>query len=171
MRKLWTPIRRPEEEKIIKNNFDEEKKEDFEKSLPCGFIEDNRKKRNPFFEIKESTLIEQKEQKEVQKILALEMRDKCRAEIDEYVDCTVGRLWTVLKCKELMKNMRACLKKYENLEYVKFREKQIMEERKKNGTSIMRSDERAKYNRFINPDKDQGWVPGKEISKRSEEFS
>lgn len=171
MRKLWTPIRRPEEEKIIKNNFDEEKKEDFENSLPCGFIEENRKKRNSFFEIKESTLVEQKEHKEVQKILAHEMRDKCRAEIDEYVDCTVGRLWTVLKCKELMKKMRACLKKYENLEYVKFREKQIMEERKKNGTSIMRSDERAKYNRFINPDNGRGWVPVKEINKRSEEFS
>lgn len=33
--------------------------------------------------------------------------------------------------------------------YIKYRENQIMEERKKNGTSLYRSNERAKYNRFI----------------------
>ncbi|CRG93247.1 conserved Plasmodium protein, unknown function [Plasmodium gallinaceum] len=161
MRKIWTPIRRSEDQKIIKNNYDEEEKENFEKSLPKDFIENNRKNRNPYFEIKESTLIEQKEKKEAQKILALELRDKCRAEIDEYVECSVGRLWTILKCKDLMVKMRKCLKKYENLEYVKFREKQILEERKKNGTSLLRSDERARYNRFVYTDKEKGWIPEK----------
>ncbi|ETW31402.1 hypothetical protein PFFCH_01209 [Plasmodium falciparum FCH/4] len=57
MRKIWTPIRRTEEQKIIKNNYDEEKKEEFEKSLPKDFIENNRNKRIPYFEIKESTRI------------------------------------------------------------------------------------------------------------------
>ncbi|SBS81814.1 conserved Plasmodium protein, unknown function, partial [Plasmodium malariae] len=116
MRKIWTPIRRPEDQKEIKNNYDDEKKENFEKSLPKDFIENNRNNRIPYFEIKESTLVEQKEKKEVQKILALELRDKCRAEIDEYVECSVGRLWTILKCKDLMIKMRKCLEKYENLE-------------------------------------------------------
>ncbi|SOV13154.1 conserved Plasmodium protein, unknown function [Plasmodium sp. DRC-Itaito] len=161
MRKIWTPIRRTEEQKIIKNNYDEEKKEEFEKSLPKDFIENNRNKRIPYFEIKESTLIEQKEKKEAQKILALELRNKCRAEIDEFVECSVGRMWTILKCKDLMISMRKCLKKYENLEYVKFREKQIIEERKKNGTSLYRSDERARYNRFVYTDNEKGWIPEK----------
>ncbi|VWU50533.1 conserved protein, unknown function [Hepatocystis sp. ex Piliocolobus tephrosceles] len=149
MRKVWTPIRRPEDQKVIKNNYNEEEKANFEKSLPMGFIENNRNKRIPYFEIKESTMVEQKERKEAQKILALELRDKCRAEIDEYVECTVGRLWTFLRCKDFMIKMRKCLKQYENLEYVKFRENQIIEERKKNGTSLYRSDERARYNRFM----------------------
>ncbi|SBT70310.1 conserved Plasmodium protein, unknown function [Plasmodium malariae] len=161
MRKIWTPIRRPEDQKEIKNNYDDEKKENFEKSLPKDFIENNRNNRIPYFEIKESTLVEQKEKKEVQKILALELRDKCRAEIDEYVECSVGRLWTILKCKDLMIKMRKCLEKYENLEYVKFREKQIIEERKKNGTSLYRSNERARYNRFIYTDNERGWIPEK----------
>ncbi|KYO01429.1 hypothetical protein PGSY75_0729600 [Plasmodium gaboni] len=145
MRKIWTPIRRTEEQKIIKNNYDEEKKEEFEKSLPKDFIENNRNKRIPYFEIKEST----------------QLRNKCRAEIDEFVECSVGRMWTILKCKDLMISMRKCLKKYENLEYVKFREKQIIEERKKNGTSLYRSDERARYNRFVYTDNEKGWIPEK----------
>ncbi|KJP89262.1 hypothetical protein AK88_01140 [Plasmodium fragile] len=159
MRKLWTPIRRTEHQKAIKNNYDEETKENFEKSLPKDFIENNRNNRIPYFEIKEATLIEQKEKKEAQKILSLELRDKCRAEIDDYVECSVGRLWTILRCKDVMINMRKCLKKYENLEYVKFREQQIIEERKRNGTSLHRSDERARYNRFVYTDKEKGWVP------------
>lgn len=55
MRKIWTPIRRSEDQKIIKNNYNEEEKENFEKSLPTGFIENNRNNRVPYFEIKEST--------------------------------------------------------------------------------------------------------------------
>ncbi|CAD2096454.1 hypothetical protein YYG_04606 [Plasmodium vinckei petteri] len=162
MRKIWTPIRRSEDQKIVKNNYNEEEKEKFEKSLPKGFIENNRNNRVPYFEIKESTMIEQKEKKEVQKILALELRDKCRPEIDEYVECSVGRLWTILKCKDLMMQMRNCLKKYENFEYIKYRENQIMEERKKNGTSLFRSNERAKYNRFILADNENEITPEKE---------
>ncbi|SBT30855.1 conserved Plasmodium protein, unknown function [Plasmodium ovale wallikeri] len=161
MRKIWTPIRRSEDQKVIKNNYDEETKDNFEKSLPAGFIENNRNNRIPYFEIKESTMIEQKERKEAQKILALELRDKCRAEIDDYIECSVGKLWTILKCKDLMIEMRKCLRKYENLEYVKFREKQIIEERKKNGTSLHRSDERARYNRFVYTDNEKGWIPEK----------
>ncbi|SCA48308.1 conserved Plasmodium protein, unknown function [Plasmodium ovale] len=161
MRKIWTPIRRSEDQKVIKNNYDEETKDNFEKSLPAGFIENNRNNRIPYFEIKESTMIEQKERKEAQKILALELRNKCRAEIDDYVECSVGKLWTILRCKDLMIEMRKCLRKYENLEYVKFREKQIIEERKKNGTSLHRSDERARYNRFVYTDNEKGWIPEK----------
>lgn len=157
MRKLENSVRASEDEKI--EPFDEERKGYSQVSLPPDIVENNRKRRNSYFEIKESTLVEQKELKEVKKILGFEFREKCRAEIDEYIDCTVNRFWRIYKCKDLLKNMKQCLQKYENLEYIKYREKEIMEERKKNGTSLLRSEERSKYNRFIRTGKDNEWLP------------
>eukprot|EP00386_Alphamonas_edax_P012884 GDKI01039971.1.p1 GENE.GDKI01039971.1~~GDKI01039971.1.p1 ORF type:complete len:174 (+),score=49.50 GDKI01039971.1:49-570(+) len=112
--------------------------------------------RIPYFEIREAVELEQKEIKEAKKLLGTEIRAKCSAEIDDYMDCVVDRFWTILECKKAAHVMRACFLKYETPEFVDKRTKEIMKEREEAGESLMRRVERAKFNRFVTQD---GWVP------------
>merc|ERR1711907_389327 len=90
--------------------------------------------------------------------LGREIREICRPEIDEYVDCCVGRFWTMMACKPEALRMRRCMKKHEgNPEYVDRRMTEILAQREKNGESVVNNadgrtrERRALYNRAILP--------------------
>merc|ERR1712151_395456 len=85
-----------------------------------------------------------------------EIREACRPEIDEYVDCCVGRIWTITACKPHALRMRRCMKKIETPEFVERRTGEILAERESSGTSIINNvgkgvtrERRALYNRAI----------------------
>eukprot|EP00397_Hematodinium_sp_SG-2012_P061429 GEMP01081355.1.p1 GENE.GEMP01081355.1~~GEMP01081355.1.p1 ORF type:complete len:222 (+),score=51.62 GEMP01081355.1:39-704(+) len=110
--------------------------------------------RVPYFEAKEAMDLEQKEIKAVKEIIGAEIRERCRPEIDEYVDCMVGRLWTVLQCKPMAKEMRRCLKRIETPEYVDRRIAEVLEERQINGTSLLKSKDRSLHNKCFWEERD-----------------
>ena len=94
--------------------------------------------------IREATQIEMKELKEAQFQLGNELREKCRPEIDSYVECCTDRVFSMFKaCKQPAIDMRKCLKKVETKEYVDRRTREILEERLANGTSLVRATDRT----------------------------
>jgi len=117
------------------------------------------KNRIPYFEIREVLDLECKEKEAATKIFAKEVRDICRAEIDEYIDCMIDRHWTVLACKPLAIDMRNCVRKYETPEYMPRRIDEIMREREKQGEDIIKRQDRMKYNRYFNDSNGDGWLP------------
>lgn len=112
--------------------------------LPREEIDKKRKARSPYFMIREATQIEMKELKEAQFQLGNELREKCRPEIDSYVECCTDRVFSMFKaCKQPAIDMRKCLKKVETKEYVDRRTREILEERLANGTSLVRATDRT----------------------------
>jgi len=122
--------------------------------VPPEIVAEGRENRIPYFEAKEAMDLEMKELKEVRKQIGTELREHCRPEIDEYVDCMVGRIWTVLQCKPHAKEMRRCLKKLETPEYIEKRTKELLLERERNGTSILKSKARGNYNKLFYDERD-----------------
>jgi len=118
-----------------------------ESPIPIEVIHQKTEMRIPYFEARESMELEQKEIKAVRAKIGEELREHCRPEIDEYVDCMVGRIWTVLRCKPHAREMRRCLQRIETPEFVEKRMGELLEERERNGTSLLKTKERAKYNK------------------------
>merc|ERR1712176_1242293 len=82
----------------------------------------------------------------------------CRPEIDEYIDCCVGRLFSVLACKPKALMMRRCMKKIETPEWVERRTAEVLAQREASGQSFVNNattgvtrERRAMYNRSILP--------------------
>lgn len=122
--------------------------------IPPEVVKEKTEQRVPYFEAKEAMDIESKEMKAVRAIIGTELRDHCRPEIDEYVDCMAGRIWTVLKCKPHAKEMRRCLKKIETPEYIERRTNELLEKRQRDGTSLLKSGQRGNYNNCFWEDRD-----------------
>jgi len=125
----------------------EQKQRPHESPIPIEIVQQKTDMRIPYFEARESMELEQKEIKAVRAKIGEELREHCRPEIDEYVDCMVGRIWTVLRCKPHAKEMRRCLKKIETPEYVEKRMTELLEERERKGTSLLKTKDRTKYNK------------------------
>merc|ERR1719329_920367 len=109
-------------------------------------------------EAREAAELEEKERKAAKQVLGKEIREMCRPEIDEYVDCCVGRLWTIMACKREALLMRRCMKNIETPEFVEKRMREIMAEREAAGESIVNNygkgatrERRALYNKAILP--------------------
>uniref|UniRef100_A0A0G4IEE0 COX assembly mitochondrial protein n=1 Tax=Chromera velia CCMP2878 TaxID=1169474 RepID=A0A0G4IEE0_9ALVE len=121
--------------------------------------------RIPYYEIRELVDVEEREKKEAQKILGFELRDKCRSEIDEYLDCTIDRFLTISQCLHLNRVMRRCLMKYETREFVDKRTAEITKEREEKGLDLIQRKLRAKHNVFF----DDEWLPprpGEQVGHR-----
>eukprot|EP00439_Symbiodinium_sp_Y106_P006663 s6973_g1.t1 len=118
-----------------------------------------RNSRIPYLEAREAVELEQKELKTVREQIGAEIRAACQPEIDDYVDCCVGRVFTILKCKREALIMRKCLTKIETPEYVAKRTAELMAERENQGASLVNNaakgatrQRRAQYNRAILPE-------------------
>mmetsp|Transcript_68222 Transcript_68222/g.211072 ORF Transcript_68222/g.211072 Transcript_68222/m.211072 type:complete len:177 (-) Transcript_68222:12-542(-) len=119
-------------------------------------VERNRNHRVAYLEAREAVELEAKELKAVRNLVGKEVRETCRPEIDEYVDCCVGRIFTLSACKPLALRMRRCMKKVETPEFVERRTAEIMAEREHTGESLVNNaakgttrERRAMYNRAI----------------------
>mmetsp|Transcript_33176 Transcript_33176/g.50126 ORF Transcript_33176/g.50126 Transcript_33176/m.50126 type:complete len:180 (+) Transcript_33176:60-599(+) len=119
-------------------------------------IDARRNHRNAYMEAREAVELEQKELKAVHEQIGKEIREMCRPEIDEYVDCCVGRVFTLLQCKPYAFRLRRCIAKVETPEFVSRRTKELLAEREANGESILNNatkgttrERRAMYNRAI----------------------
>eukprot|EP00916_Digyalum_oweni_P017269 GHVL01028248.1.p1 GENE.GHVL01028248.1~~GHVL01028248.1.p1 ORF type:complete len:195 (-),score=34.52 GHVL01028248.1:21-605(-) len=107
--------------------------------------------RHPYFESREEQYLETKERTQAEHLLGRQIRDACRAEIDEYIDCMTPKFLTVYKCRGLCEKMRRCVRKIETPEYVERRLREIMAEREANNTSLIRRTEIAAANSLIDP--------------------
>ena len=65
-----------------------------------------------YTEARERMVFEKQEVKRADERITGEIRDHCRPEIEEYIDCTTGRFITVVACRDLAMRMRNCMKKY-----------------------------------------------------------
>lgn len=105
--------------------------------------------RSGYLEIRDYVDVHAREVYEVKKILSHEIRAQCAPEIEDYVDCTTDRFFTLWQCKQEVLIMRQCLKRIETPEYLARRQDEIMKERLENGESLLRYDLRKKYNRLF----------------------
>jgi COX assembly protein 1 len=71
-----------------------------------------RDSRPMYTEARERMIFEKAEVKRADEKITHEIRGHCRPEIEEYIDCTTGRLFTVVACRDLAMRMRNCMKKY-----------------------------------------------------------
>lgn len=124
--------------------------------LDDATIAKNKFKRVPYLEAREAVELEQTEIKAVKAQIGAEVREKCRPEIDEYIDCCVGRIFTIGQCKPHALRMRRCLKKVETPEFVERRMAEIRKERESTGESVINNtvsgrsrNRRALYNNAI----------------------
>merc|ERR1712139_397401 len=97
-----------------------------EPPMDAATIEQNRNRRNPYLEAREAVELEQKERKAAKEQLGREVREICRPEIDEYVDCCVGRLFSIFQCKPHSLRMRRCMNKVETPEWVERRTAEVL---------------------------------------------
>merc|ERR1719235_1697736 len=124
-------------------------------------ITKNRNSRVPYLEAREAVELEHKEWKAAKEKLGFEVREWCRPEIDEYIDCMVDRVFSVLVCKPKAIAMRRCMQKIETPEFVERRMTEILREREESGESLINNTgkgrdrkKRAEYNRCFAPEVD-----------------
>jgi len=124
-------------------------------------IDKNRDNRVPYLEAREAVELENKEMKAVREQLGKEIREICRPEIDEYVDCCVGRIFTVFRCKPKAFIMRRCMRQVETPEWIEKRQSEILAEREAKGLSLVNNtgsgqtrERRALYNKAFLPQVD-----------------
>jgi len=95
-------------------------------------LREGREGRIPYFEMREVEVQKNSEESIAKQIVGKEIRDLCRPEIDEYIDCVTDRMFTILKCKPLSLKMRKCIAKYElHTGYASQRIEQVLSERQK----------------------------------------
>ena len=97
---------------------------------------------------REAALFQQQEIKRADQQLTRELRDNCRPEIEDYVECTQERVFSVMACKALAMKMRRCLVKYKTGTDVVTRRSEILEEMQKNG-EVMDREWLAKRNNLF----------------------
>ena len=129
--------------------------------LDAETIEKMRNSRIPYLEAREAVELEQKEIKVVREQIGAEIREKCQPEIDDYIDCCVGRIFTHLACRKQALIMRKCLMRIETPEFVAKRTAELLAEREASASSVVNNAEkgatrqrRAQYNRAILPEVD-----------------
>lgn len=121
--------------------------------IPAEKLQQGRQQRIPYFEMREVEVQKMSEEGIARQIVGKEIRDLCRPEIDEYVDCITDRMFTVLKCKPLALRMRRCVAKYElHSGYASNRIGDILEERQtENKDTPADPNYRAQFNKCYVP--------------------
>ena len=98
--------------------------------IPAEKLKEGRNSRIPYFEMREVEVQKTSEEGIAKQIVGKEIRDLCRPEIDEYIDCVTDRMFSVLTCKPLALKMRRCVAKYElHTGYATQRIEQVLKER------------------------------------------
>jgi len=120
--------------------------EEFPKISP----EKVRDSRNPLSELREAQLLLQTDEKRADQMITKEVRDHCRPEIDEYVDCSTGRTFSMFICKDLAAKMRRCLIKYKTDIDIDQRRSELIEELERKGETLDR-DMLSRRNNLFKP--------------------
>ena len=90
---------------------------------------------------------------------------KCMPEIDDYMNCIPSRLWTIGECKKYALVMRRCLLEFETPENIGKQRRRLLLERINAGCSLLRSQDRAKYNRLFSTNDDWLEIPSEAMKK------
>ncbi|UKJ88727.1 hypothetical protein MACJ_001972 [Theileria orientalis] len=88
-----------------------------------------------YLEFRESEYKVSKERKEVIKDIAASIRDKCRAEIDEYVNCCTEKNFILFNCKNQSRELHKCIRIHQKDATSPEAIRKVMEERYKKGES------------------------------------
>jgi COX assembly protein 1 len=98
--------------------------------VPSEKLQEGRNARIPYLEMREVEVQKMSEESIARQIVGKEIRDLCRPEIDEYIDCVTDRMFSILTCKPLALRMRKCVAKYElHTGYASQRIEQVLQER------------------------------------------
>lgn len=98
--------------------------------VPSEKLQEGRHQRIPYLEMREVEVQKMSEESIARQIVGKEIRDLCRPEIDEYVDCVTDRMFSILTCKPLALRMRKCVAKYElHTGYASSRIEQVLHDR------------------------------------------
>ncbi len=130
-----------------------------EKSAPADLtaekLQEGRNARIPYLEMREVEVQKIGEESIAKQVVGKEIRDLCRPEIDEYVDCVTDRMFTILRCKPLALKMRRCVAKYElHTGYAASRIEQVLQERtSENENTPADVNYRSQFNKCYVPDK------------------
>jgi COX assembly protein 1 len=107
-------------------NFDDETARRYRDSRPM------------YTEARERAVFEQQEIKRADQKITSEIRDHCRPEIEEYIDCTTGRFFSIVTCRDYAMRMRNCMKKYKLDIDVSARRQEIIAEFEQQGEVLDR---------------------------------
>nr|PVC52209.1 hypothetical protein MACL_00000961 [Theileria orientalis] len=88
-----------------------------------------------YLEFRESEYKVSKERKEAIKDIAASIRDKCRAEIDEYVNCCTEKNFIIFNCKNQSKDLHKCIRIYQRDATSPEAIRKVMEQRYRKGDS------------------------------------
>lgn len=118
-------------------------------------LQEGRNARIPYLEMREVEVQKISEETIAKQVVGKEIRDLCRPEIDEYVDCVTDRMWTILKCKPLAMKMRKCVAKYEiHTEYAASRIEQVLQDINAESSNTPADvNYRSQFNKCYVPDK------------------
>ncbi|PFH35549.1 hypothetical protein BESB_052000 [Besnoitia besnoiti] len=122
-------------------------------------IHDRTRHRVEYFEAKQATHYEKKERDAIRTQIGKEIRDKCRAELDDYYDCMCERTFTFVACRSFAAAVQKCIKKYERPEVMDKRWQEIALEREALGLSRINRRQRKYYNKYISDVDGSGWLP------------
>ncbi|ORM41184.1 uncharacterized protein BXIN_0365 [Babesia sp. Xinjiang] len=90
-----------------------------------------------YLEFREADYKLAKERHEVVKIIGARIRDICRSELDDYVNCYTEKTWPAFTCKKEAERMKRCIRHYQNILTTPESQQQIMEERLRTGESFV----------------------------------
>ena len=102
---------------------------------------------------REAAMFAQSERKRADQKITQDLRDKCRPEVDEYVDCTTGRFLSIVACKDLAMKMRRCLVKYKGAVDIEQRRAELVKEMEDQGEVLDRDLLARRNNLFTGRDK------------------
>ncbi|KAG6440042.1 Cytochrome c oxidase biogenesis protein Cmc1 like family protein [Babesia bovis T2Bo] len=90
-----------------------------------------------YLEFREADYKLAKERQEVTRIIGQRVRDLCRSELDDYINCYTGNRFPMFRCREDAERMKKCIKHYEQQLNTPEYQQKIMEERLKSGDSFV----------------------------------
>lgn len=90
-----------------------------------------------YLEFREADYKLSKERREVIKIIGARVRDLCRAEIDDYVNCYGEGKYALFYCRKEANRMKKCIRHYQNELTTPASQQRIMEERLHSGDSFI----------------------------------
>lgn len=110
-----------------------------------------RKTRVPYGELREYEFVSENILNEAKLVIGEEIREMCRPEYDDYVECNVSHFWSQRPCLGLLKHLRKCLTKYEkHSDYVPRRMSELLPDIERKQVFNNR-DTRAATNKLFTP--------------------
>ncbi|CDR96462.1 hypothetical protein BBBOND_0303660 [Babesia bigemina] len=90
-----------------------------------------------YLEFREADYKLSKERHEVIKIIGARIRDMCRAELDDYVNCYAEKTYATFSCRKEANRMKRCVRHYQEFLATPESQQRIMEERLRSGESLI----------------------------------